>query len=51
MLGYSRVPYAAAVDGNFFARTLVNEPLSFLTADQLGAEIKKAGIVMATDKL
>ena len=31
------------VDGNFFARTLVNEPLSFLTAEQLGAEIKKAG--------
>ena len=31
------------VDANFFARTLVNEPLSFLTAEQLGAEIKKAG--------
>ncbi len=31
------------VEANFFARTLVNEPLSFLTAEQLGAEIKKAG--------
>ena len=31
------------VEANFFARTLVNEPLSFLTAEQLGAEIKKTG--------
>jgi leucyl aminopeptidase len=28
---------------NFFAKTLINEPLSFLTAVQLGEEIKKAG--------
>jgi leucyl aminopeptidase len=34
---------AKLVKANFFARTLVNEPLSFLTAGQLGAEIKKAG--------
>lgn len=31
------------VDANFFARTLVNEPLSYLTAEQLSADIKKAG--------
>jgi len=31
------------VSANFFARTLVNEPLSYLTAEQLSAEIKKAG--------
>jgi leucyl aminopeptidase len=31
------------VGANFFARTLVNEPLSYLTAEQLSAEIKKAG--------
>ena len=31
------------VAANFFARTLVNEPLSYLTAEQLSAEIKKAG--------
>lgn len=34
---------AKVVEANFFARTLVNEPLSFLTAVQLGEEIKKAG--------
>lgn len=28
---------------NFFARTLINEPLSFLTAVQLSKEIQKAG--------
>lgn len=30
-------------DGVCFARTLVNEPLSYLTAPQLSADIKKAG--------
>ena len=30
-------------DANFFARDLINEPLSYLTAVQLSAEIKKAG--------
>ncbi len=34
---------ARVADANFFARTLVNEPVSYLTATQLGAEIKKAG--------
>ena len=34
---------ALLVNANFFARTLVNEPLSYLTAEQLSAEIKKAG--------
>ena len=34
---------ALLVSANFFARTLVNEPLSYLTAEQLSAEIKKAG--------
>lgn len=32
-----------AVEGNFLSRTLVNEPLSFLTAVQLSKEIQKAG--------
>ncbi|MEO1437768.1 MAG: M17 family metallopeptidase, partial [Bacteroidota bacterium] len=32
-----------AVEGNFLARTLINEPLSFLTAVQLSKEIQKAG--------
>ena len=31
------------VNANFLARTLVNEPLSYLTAEQLGEDIKKAG--------
>jgi len=30
-------------EANFFARDLVNEPLSYLTAQQLSNEIKKAG--------
>jgi leucyl aminopeptidase len=34
---------AQIVSATFFSRTLVNEPLSFLTAGQLSAEIKKAG--------
>lgn len=33
----------AVVGGTFLARDLVNEPLSFLTAKQLGEEAKKAG--------
>ncbi|MFN8298297.1 MAG: M17 family peptidase N-terminal domain-containing protein [Chitinophagales bacterium] len=31
------------VTANFFARTLINEPLSYLTAVQLSKEIQKAG--------
>jgi leucyl aminopeptidase len=31
------------IAANFFARTLINEPVSYLTAAQLSAEIKKAG--------
>ncbi|HWB62216.1 MAG TPA: leucyl aminopeptidase [Chitinophagales bacterium] len=30
-------------DANFFARTLINEPVSYLTALQLSEEVKKAG--------
>lgn len=31
------------VEANFFARTLINEPVSYLTATQLSEEIKQAG--------
>ena len=31
------------VEATFFSRTLVNEPLSYLTAEKLSEEIKKAG--------
>ena len=34
---------AGIVAANFFARTLVNEPLSYLTAEKLSEEIKDAG--------
>ncbi|MFN8309858.1 MAG: leucyl aminopeptidase [Chitinophagales bacterium] len=33
----------AVVEGNLLARDLINEPLSFLTAEQLSTEIQKAG--------
>ncbi len=42
-LGQDKIDELVAVcESVFFARTLVNEPLSFLTAKQLAEEIKKA---------
>ncbi len=34
---------SSLVEANFFSRTLINEPLSYLTATQLAKEIQRAG--------